>query len=205
MADFPYTSVAGKLKTFLDKIPETGVPAKLTQQELAARGFKSTNDRTILSVLKALALVGTEGSPTAHWQSYRDRSTNRALLAQLIRTAYADLFAVYPDADRKSDADIRNFMSSKTKAGERAILYMVQTFKALAGMADFGAAPVEVASQEAGPSGANVAQRHVPSKGGMPQVHVNLQIHLTDMDDEKKIDAVFRSMAEHIFGKEREA
>lgn len=203
MADFPYTSVASKLKAFLEKIPDTGVPGKLTQKELAARGFKSTNDRSLISVLKALGLIGSDGAPTKRWQAYRDRSTNRALLAQLVRDAYADLFAVYPDAHQRPDADLKNFMSSKTKSGERAILYMVQTFKAIAGLADFDAGPVPATIPEGGAEGGTAVPPHLRMELA-PQIHINLQVHLTDMDDERKIDAVFRSMAEHIFGRERE-
>src|SRR4051812_11061390 len=98
MADFPYTTVAGRLRAFLEKIPDTGRPDRITQKELEARGFKTKNDRTLIPVLKTLKLLSNDGTTTENWQLFRNRGQNRALLAQLVREAYAELFRVYPDA-----------------------------------------------------------------------------------------------------------
>ena len=98
MSEYPYAHVSSKLKDFIDKIPGTGIPEKVTYNELTARGFKSTNDRTILGVLKHLHFVDAEGIPTENWNLYRNRSSNKALLGALIRSAYSELFAMYPEA-----------------------------------------------------------------------------------------------------------
>ncbi len=204
MAEFTYTTVPAKLKSFIDRIPDTGVPGKVTQQELSSRGFKSTNDRTIIPVLKFIGLVGAEGTPTENWQAYRNKGTNKALIAELIRRAYSDLYQTYPDAHLRSDADIRNFIGGKSKAGERALQYMVTTFKTLAQMGDFGAEPPEVAADEVvgkvGSTSLKVAQPRTQTA----QVHINLQIHLPDTDDGDRIDRIFKSMATYIFDRKLE-
>jgi hypothetical protein len=52
MADFPYSPHAAKLKQFLDHVQKAGVPEKVTIKYLEKVGFKSTNDRYILGILK---------------------------------------------------------------------------------------------------------------------------------------------------------
>jgi hypothetical protein len=137
MSDLSYTVVPTKLKQFLEKIPDTGVPAKLTSQELVARGFKSSNDRSIVPVLKAIGMVDGSSVPTSNWAAYRDRKNNRRLMGQLIRSAYGSLYDVYPDAHVRSDEDLRNLMATKTRSGERVVTAMLGTFRALSSMADF--------------------------------------------------------------------
>lgn len=206
MAEFPYTVVPAKLKAFLDQIPSTGVPDKLVVKELEARGYKSSNDRGILKVVRELGLVDEAGVPTEKWTQYRDRSRNRILLATTLRSAYPDLFATYPDAHERPEVDIRNFMSSKTRCSEGTVQHMVATFRMLCGLADFRAPATNDASGTADRAADDDRLLPVDVKTGgrtaARQIQVNLQIHIPDTADEKKIDSIFRSIARHLFGTE---
>lgn len=220
MSEYPYAHVSSKLKDFLDKIPSTGIPDKVTYNELAARGFKSTNDRSILGVLKYLSLVDSEGVPTENWNAYRNRSNNKALLATLIREAYSELFVMYPEAQERTDEEIRNFIASKTKVGEDSVQRIVTTFKTLCGMAGFDAPqiPADVQTEEQD-------QRRQPAPddiGGLTQttgllggmaslspsaphpVHVDVHIHLPATNDVQAADALIKSIARHILGRRME-
>ena len=55
MADYPYTTVPGKISKLFERIKETGVPEKATQKWLKSIRFTSSNDR---SLLRILAFVG---------------------------------------------------------------------------------------------------------------------------------------------------
>jgi hypothetical protein len=95
-ADFPYLTNPSSLRKFLEKIRTVGAPEKVTIAYLELLGFKSTNDRPIIPALKFLGFVDTSGTPKENWQKYRPRETAGAVLAVAVRTAYSDLFAIYP-------------------------------------------------------------------------------------------------------------
>ncbi len=218
MSEYPYAHVASKMKDFLERIPSTGIPVKVTYNELVARGFKSTNDRRILGVLKNLALVDAEGIPTEHWNSYRNRSRNKKLLAMLIRNAYSELFSMYPEAQERSDEEIRNFIASKTKVGEDSLQRIVSTFNVLCAMADFSGldntqsdvqanhegprwerAPEEVTSSEQTQKSSEIAfQLRSPL---VSPVHINIHIHLPETADAQTTDAFIQSIARHILNR----
>jgi hypothetical protein len=115
MADFPYTPTANSAKRFLDHIRSAGVPEKVTHKYLEKVGFKSTNDRYILGILKFLGFVDAGGVPTKLWQAYRNRTSGGKALAAAVRQSYSDLFKTYPDANRKDNEALRNYFSAHTK------------------------------------------------------------------------------------------
>lgn len=220
MSEYPHAHVSLKLKDFLDKIPSTGIPDKVTYHELAARGFKSTNDRSILGVLKYLNLVDSEGIPTENWNLYRNRSNNKALLATLIRSAYSELFVMYPDAQERTDEEIRNFIASKTKVGEDSIQQIVTTFKTLCGMAGFDTpqTQADVQSEEQ-----DLRREHtsddindsiqirgslenpaVPVRAALDPIHIAIHIHLPATNDVQAAEALIKSLARHILGRKIE-
>ena len=220
MSEYPYSHVSSKIKDFLDKIPSTGTPDKVTYNELAARGFKSTNDRSILGVLKYLNLVDSEGVPTENWNLYRNRSNNKALLATLIRNAYSELFVMYPEAQERTDEEIRNFIASKTKVGEDSIQRIVTTFKTLCGMAVFDTpqpqanvqTEKQVLRQEpivddvdgSMPAREPVENIALPIRPTLHPIHIDIHIHLSAASDVQATDALIKSLARHILGRKVE-
>lgn len=218
MSEYPYMHVASKMKDFMEKIPSTGTPEKVTYNELAARGFRSTNDRSILGVLKHIKMVDTEGVPTANWNSYRDRSNNKTLLAMLVRDAYSELFAMYPEAEERADQELRNFVASKTKVGEDTIQRIVSTFKMLCGLADFSTKnsdsdasdnqqelPAQDFAQSysvAVPSAASEQAIIQSARAVTTPVVVNINIHLPETSDIALVDALFKSISRHLLGRD---
>ncbi|MBW3021698.1 DUF5343 domain-containing protein, partial [Candidatus Woesearchaeota archaeon] len=80
MANYPYILKTGSIKKFLEKVPSVGIPDKVTQKLLYSLGFKSTNDRAIIPVLKFLKFVDDAGVPTKRYTSYRDKSKSARIL-----------------------------------------------------------------------------------------------------------------------------
>jgi hypothetical protein len=64
MADFPYSPQPLSVKRFLDHVQKAGVPDKVTLKYFEKVGFKTTNDRYILGILKFLGFVDSTGVPT---------------------------------------------------------------------------------------------------------------------------------------------
>ncbi len=190
-----------------------GIPARVNTKVLPSIGFKSTNDRTIISILKALDLIDASGVPTSSWQQMRAKDKAPITLAEKIRTLYGDLFVLLPDANNRPESDIRNFIQGRSKAGERAVSAMVATFKVLCSMADFSAthvAPQPVANNHGNSTPLGQSPIHVSGVGMpvnasvalAPQIAINLQLQLPDGADADYIDSVFESIARHILGRQ---
>ena len=215
MSEYPHAHVSSKLKDFIDKIPSTGIPEKVTYSELTARGFKSTNDRSILGVLKYLHLVDAEGIPTENWNLYQNKSSNKILLGTLIRSAYSDLFAMYPEAQARTDEEIRNFVASKTKVGEDTVARIVTTFKTLCEMADFTAADPQANTkgqrqeQTLGEVNDPVQAREASVKSpafvqsSIAPVNVNIHIHLPE-GDVQVASSLIKDVARYVLGRKIE-
>lgn len=208
MAQYPYTPVTAKLKALLQKARSTGVPQKLTSQHLKTLGFTSSNDASLIGVLKFIGLVDSTGVPTPLWSEYRGNN-HKAVLAKAIKAGYAELFALYPDANLISGADLTNVFSMSSSAGEQVIKQTVQTFKSLVEEADFSP------SASSSPHGQEMASGplHVapapesapqlparPAAKTAPEVHIDIQIHISPESSADQIEKIFESMAKHLYG-----
>ena len=71
MTELAYTTVPGKIPTLLAKIRQVGVPPKVTVQWLKTIGLTSSNDTSLIPVLKAIGFVDGNGVPTPKWAQYR--------------------------------------------------------------------------------------------------------------------------------------
>jgi len=206
MGEFTYTTVPGKIKTLLEKVRQVGIPQKATVQWLKTIGFKSSNDTTLLGVLKTVGLVDSSGVPTSVWSSYRG-AHHRKVLGNAIRTGYAELFAVYPDAWQRANSEIEHVFSTSSSAGKQVIAKTVATFKALCECGEFGALDEQsTPTVHTGPLHAPVSQPsaslppEVPRGTQIPSVHIDIQIHISPEASADQIDQIFKSMSKHLYG-----
>ncbi len=209
MADYPYTTVTGKLKTFFDKIQDVGRPTKVNQQWLATIGLPSSNDRTIVSVARFIGFVDAASTPTSVWNEYRNKQKSRQVIGSAIQSAYADLFHTYPDAFQRSDQDLRNFFSTTTSAGAKAVALTVTTSKNLCALGDFG--PSQKATDGVGspavgpPAIASIEQASigVPAAGTRTNtagltINLNIQIVVPETKDEEVYDKFFAALKKNL-------
>jgi hypothetical protein len=203
MADFAYTTVPGKLKTLLTMIREVGVPPKVTVQWLRTVGFKSSNDASLIGVLKFIGLTDSSGVPTSNWTQYRG-GNHKQVLGEAIREGYQDLFAVYPDANQRNQADLEHVFSTSSSGGKQVVGKTVSTFRALAEQAEF--APVNQQTDLHMASGPlHTAAVQGPAPGAPPPaqgptLHIDIQVHISPEASADQIDQVFSSMAKHLYG-----
>jgi hypothetical protein len=169
----------------------------------------------MIPVLKFVGLVGSDGAPTSLWDAIRVQDkARRAQLASGIRGAYADLFALYPDAHRKDGEALRNFFRAHSSGGEQVQGKLVQTFQVLAEFADFDAPapePSELAPRraekqhrkpkEAKPE-AGDQSRHEDNGPSFPGValNVNIQLQLPATSDGEVYEKLFGAMRKHLIG-----
>jgi Family of unknown function (DUF5343) len=203
MADFPYTTVPGKIKSLLAKVREVGVPPKVTAQWLKSIGFKSSNDATLIGILKYIGLTDSSGVPTSKWNQYRG-AAYKTVLGDAVREGYAELFAVYPDANQRSQADLEHVFSTSSSGGKQVVGKTVSTFKALAEQAEFS--PLDEQTElhiSSGPlhtPAAKAADSTGVRAASGPTLHIDVQIHISPEASAEQIDQVFASMAKHIYG-----
>jgi len=204
MTDFQYTTVPGKLEEFLKKIRQIGVPARVTYKWLESIGFKSSNDRTIIRVLKFIGFIDDAGSPIELWQKYRGKN-HQKILAQGIMQGYSDLYEIYPDAHERSSEELESFFSTQSTAGKQVISKTLGTFQVLSGLADFKSALPT--ATESGPRAKaspkpvideQQDQADFPPKLS-PSLHIDIQIHISPDASADQIDQIFASMAKHLY------
>jgi hypothetical protein len=205
-AEFPYINNPASLRKFLEKIRTVGVPDKVSIVYLNSLGFKSTNDRPIIPILKFLEFVDSSGVPKPLWQQYRPKETAGAVLAAAIRKAYGELFSTYPDAARKDNEALRNFFSTHTKVGEATLNLIVRTFKTLCEVGDFAAEPPELDSIDLKAlaadkeKGLTLTGKFKTQTG--PAININIQLQLQATEDPKVYDNFFAAMKKHLFTSE---
>lgn len=197
---YPYTQNVGSLIGVIKAIGSHGVPDKFTTKELPVWGYKSSNDRSIVSVLKHIGFIDQSGTPQQLW---RDARTNPAVAtAKGTKTGYAELFKTFPDAHRKDAEALTNFFKAKTSVGDLVIKQMVATFRALAQFGEFdGIEDAVTDGPEATPAAASAAtsavSRQILGAGGMT---INLNVELvvpTDATGEV-YDKFFAAMKKHL-------
>lgn len=201
MQIFPYMTNPAKIKLFLEHVQTAKRPPKVSRSYLESAGFKSKNDRPLITVMKFLGFLDSSGVPTNIWQHYRDPKRSKSVLAEAIRTGYSDLFGMYEDAFGKDDGTLQSYFSSKTDVGKSTVNYIVLTFKALCKLADFEAVPAKVPVSKpivTPPSGREVA----PEVTVAPRLQLNIEIHIAADTSDDKIETIFKNMKKYLLTNE---
>ena len=192
------------LDAMLRAIRGAQAPDKFTVKFLEQLGFKSTNDRSIIGVLKGLNFIDEAGAPKQRYYEYLDETQYKVILGQAIQDAYADLFKVNSKANELAQTEVKNKLKTLTQGskGEAVLAKMAMTFTTLCKHATFGAAPVvkktpdeQAETKEEGKKQADDAdeKKHRP----MNLSYVS-NIELPASRDPAVYEALFRALKEHI-------
>jgi hypothetical protein len=205
-----YLTSTKNVDKILTAIQQGQAPKQFSTRFLEGLGFKSSSDRLIIGVLKALRFLNENGSPTQRYFEYLDQTQSERVLAEGITEAYADLYQLNTKAHELTKADIKGKLKTLTQGqySDAVLDKMVLTFLALAKHADFKAvAPAvppppaeEEAAEEPGDEAKlppdEEARRAALSLGGLVY---NIQIQLPESRDPAVYDALFRSLRTHLF------
>jgi hypothetical protein len=192
MADkFTYTTVPNTLREFIKGIPDRSRPDKVTVRYLKQIDFKSSNDSTIIKVLKFVGLLDSTGAPTEAYSQYLNKDKGPAVMAEQIRKAYAAVFKVYPSPHTQPDSALQNFFRESTGLAAKTVSLMAATFKVLCEYADFSKQGVTDPKNNEG------GGRRDSSPAGA-QIHLNIQILLPSNAQPAEYDAIFDSLSRHL-------
>ncbi len=206
MVEFFYSPSPSRMIDFLSRIQTIGVPEKISMKFLLSLGFKSNNDRYLPKILRSLGFTDASNTPTERWKAYRNKEKASRIMAEAISEAYSSLFTMYPDAYRKDDEAITNFFTSQSTVGQKAISFMLRTFKALCELADFH--EVLETTQKETPQLPEVTTtptetitKSIPQTQDDSQgitVNINIQITLPETKDNSIYDKIFESLRNNL-------
>src|SRR5262249_28689404 len=162
---------------------------------------KSTNDRGIIGVLKALGFTDESGNPKHPYFDYLDDERHETVLAEGIRRAYADLFKLNNKANEMDAAWVKNKLKTLTQGtkGDAVLTKMAATFVALCKHADFStpaAAPKEAKPDipTESPVAPAIEQPQAHGKQHRFALAYNISIELPAVRDQAVYDAIFKSL-----------
>jgi len=204
-----YTLKPNSIPAYFDAILNAQPPERFSIKFLENLSFSSTNDRLFIGILKELGFLNSDGAPQQRYFDFLDRSQHKKVLADAIKDAYSDLFAVNKNANKLNVDEVKNKLRTlyAGKKTELVIGNIAKTFNALCLYADFSKHERVVDKKpkdEEKPTTSEISQE-VPSvfaqERGMVtldslQYHIN--IVLPESRDQAVYDAIFKALKEHL-------
>jgi hypothetical protein len=205
-----YMQSSKHLPDIMGEIQQAQVPPKFTIEFLRTLGFTSSNDRSILGVLKALGFLDQSGVPTDRYRRYRNKSEAPYVLAEALREAYSDLFLARENAQSLTNERVKGILATKVDKGDAVLDKMATTFRTLANLAKWDREPSASIPASPEETSKSSVERLVPSPAseelapvlGRPPVPLqysyNIQIQLPSTKDISVYNAIFKSIREHL-------
>ncbi|MBN4055759.1 DUF5343 domain-containing protein [bacterium AH-315-J23] len=204
----------GAIASYFDAILNASAPTRFSYKFIEGLGFKSTNDRLLISILKDLGFLNSDGAPEDRYFKFLDKSKSAQVLAEGITEAYSDLFAVNLQAHTLTSDEAYNKLRTLYRGAKKdSVIKMVaRTFVALCEYADFEHGneikenpPIVEVDNEV-PNGEeqvkikdNIDQK--PNTGNhlnMNALQYHINIVLPDTRDQAVYDAIFKSLRDHL-------
>lgn len=203
-----YFTSTKNLGEILAAIKKAGVPSKFTYDFMKKLGFPSSNDRPIIPVFKAMGFLDGSGTPLDRYKRFRDETQSRAVMAEGLREAYADVFGVNQQPQKLSAEQLKGVFSRLSGKSDAVSEKMALTFKTLSGYADFDAATaaegtVPVVVTPSG-DGAVVEQPEPEPERvdhpGLAALHLrhDIHVHLPVSEDIAVYNAIFLALRQNF-------
>jgi hypothetical protein len=204
-----YLMSTKNLSNFFNTLLNAQPPSKFTSKFLEQLEFKSTNDRLIIGVLKALNFIDSNGIPQDRYYKFIDQTQSKSVLAEAVKDAYSDLFNINKKANEMTESEVKNkfktmFQGAKS---DKILNLMVNTFKGLCNYADFSqvgtnkevlSVPKEEFANSNSDGQDHKTTHELINKNITTELHYNIQIHLPETRDISVYDAIFKSLKEHL-------
>ena len=211
-----YLTTVKNVDKILSAIQQAQAPKQFTTRFLDGLGFKSSSDRLMIGVLKALKFLDESGAPLQRYFEFLDQGQSARVLADGVRDAYADLYQLNNKAHSLTRADVKGKMKTLTQGqySDGVLDKMAMTFFALAKGADFTATTPPHVIDETAQGGETAEPEPEPEPGAettdgdtrrrrRPPIEFggllyNIQIQLPESRDPAVYDALFSSLRTHL-------
>lgn len=206
-----YTEKPNAIPDYFEALLNAQAPDRFSYRFLEHLGFSNAKDRQLIGVLKELRFLDEEGIPTKRYYEFLDRSQSKRVIADGVRDAFGDLFAVNTAANQMSAEEVRNklrtlYAGAKT---DQVINRIASMFVALCAEGDFEvpgasssttplhgpppAVPTTTRDEEKEQATAN---RRI----GVASLQYHINIVLPESRDQAVFDAIFKSLRDHLGG-----
>ncbi len=201
-----YSMKAGSMAAYFTAILKAEAPERFTHKFLENLGFSSTNDRTLIGILKELGFLDSDGVPLDRYHAFLDRTQSKRVLAEGIREAYSDLFNVNKESHKLSVDDVKNKLRTLYKGSKKdnLIARIASTFTALCAEAEFdklGAPPKPKDGKQPEkiqPKKDTGIEHPAETRIAMESLQYHINIILPESRDQAVYDAIFKSLREHL-------
>ena len=195
-----YLTSTKNVSGILEQIQRGGIPPKFNYEHLKEMGFKSSADRPIIPILKALKFVTDAGEPTERYRRFKEKRNAKEVLGEAMQEAYADVFRIDEGAPKLGAEELKGIFARLSGKSDSVADKMALTFRALAEHANFEAAPPESAeAPEPEPEKKPHTERAThDSSGAGIDLHHDVHIHLPVSTDVKVYDAIFQSLRDNL-------
>ena len=210
-----YTQKPNAIPAYFDAMLDAQAPERFSVKFIENLGFTSTNDRLFIGILKDLGFLNRDGAPQARYFEFLDRSRSKVVVADGVRDAFADLFAINTRANEMSPEEVKNklrtlFAGKKT---DLVIDRIAKTFKALCEYGDFSTAaslkdtppnpthtipPGSTTPSKEKSTLSSDEHKPQPGKISVSALQYHMNIVLPDTRDQAVYDAIFKSLREHL-------
>lgn len=194
----------GKISQYFETLLSAKAPEKFTVKFMEDLGFKSSNDRQFVNVLKAIKFIDESGVPTPRYYNFLDQSQSKLIVAEGIKEAYEDLFALNTKANTLQKNELEGKFKTLTNGSKTpaTITQMVNTFVELCNYADWtdSVAKEAVVQENKSESKEEKVLDCVSKELNTRTFDLNydIHIHLPATRDQSVYDALFASLAKHL-------
>ena len=126
-------------------------------------------------------------------------------MSKCLKSAYSELFGLYGDAYNRTNEELKDFFSTRTKGGDLVQSLTVSTFKTLCEFANFKLEQPEEEIKQGKSEGKGERDEKKTQIPQMPQglaVNMNIQITLPITEDAKVYENIFKAIREQLFKKD---
>ena len=199
---FPYSNKPNSLRKFLEQIPKRLKPAKVNADTLKGWGLKDSNDYSIIRVLKAFGLVGSNGEPTEMYTAFMTPGKGPAVLGAAIRRVWAPLFELSHQPNKEDDQKLRNYFNIHSGGSDATLAFQIQTFKAACDYADLSAPSTGAGEPGKPPLPVGGGAAAKPQGAGQTgaAIHIDLHIHLPENKSRRDYEYMFEDIGKYILG-----
>lgn len=201
-----YLTSTKNLESIINSVISAKAPDRFTNKFLEDLGYKSSNDRLVVGMFKALGLLDDNGQPLQRYYEFLDQTQTGKILAIGIEEAYGDLFNLRKDAQNMSNDEVKNKLKTLTQGqkSDKVIGLMAMTFRAFCDLADWSEATEiqgssgNTAVQNERNDFADFERRESKVPKTDMNLHYNIQIHLPETTNMAVYDAIFQSLKKHL-------
>ena len=201
-----YLTSTKNLESIINSVINAKAPDRFTNKFLEDLGYKSSNDRLVVRMFKALGLLDDSGQPLQRYYEFLDQTQTGKILAIGIEEAYGDLFNLRKDAQNMSNDEVKNKLKTLTQGqkSDKVIGLMAMTFRAFCDLADWSeeteiqGSSENTAVQNERNDFAGFEKRGSKVPKTDMNLHYNIQIHLPETTNMAVYDAIFQSLKKHL-------